>query len=221
MQHWGVAVKAFRQRHGLTQRAMGDLLGVAQRTISRWERGDDNPSLQQQKRLRDLGREVPADLVQGLATSIVFSPAPRALSRTRRLVLQAVSIPAVEKRPSITNWLGRPLDRIATGVLRDMLDDAELRKGLARREVAAVIATTRSVLDTPEARRIKTFRTTISYFHHDGTFFSDAVSAPAPDNAQLGYSVVSMDDTEAFRIAGQSGGEAFVRAAQSRWARFG
>ena len=53
-ENWSVVVKRYRIRHCLTQKGLADLLGVSQRTVSRWERGEDNPSLIQQKRLRDL-----------------------------------------------------------------------------------------------------------------------------------------------------------------------
>lgn len=123
---------------------------------------------------------------------------PRGTSRNTnprpQRLLQAVSRPAIAKRPSVTNWIGKDLAPIACGVLRDMLDDHALQRGIANREVACVIATTRSVLQTPEHPRIDTFRTVITYFSHDGTLFSDAISQRVPRTSRLGYQVVAMDD---------------------------
>ena len=45
----------------------------------------------------------------------------RALSRTQNLRLQAVSPPAIAKRPSVVEWIGRDLAGIACGVLAEML----------------------------------------------------------------------------------------------------
>ncbi len=191
---WGELVKRYRLRHGLTQGRMATVIGVSQRTVSRWERGDDRPSLDLQRKLRDLGWEPPGALVKSLAHSIQHCPFPRALSRTPRLRLQALSGPAIRKRPSMTNWIGRDLAPIACGILQEMLDDPSLQKSIADREIACVLTTTRSVLRTKEHRRIGTYRTVITYFCHEGTLYSDAVSMPAPATAKLGYKAIAMDD---------------------------
>jgi transcriptional regulator with XRE-family HTH domain len=140
------------------------MLGVAQRTISRWERGEDKPSLDQQRQLRDLDWEPTGTLLRGLCHAVAHCPAPRALSRTQSLRLQAVSRPAIIKRPSVTEWIGRDLARIACGVLAEMLDDRALQASIGNGEISCVLATTRSVLQTPEHPTIGTYRTTISYF---------------------------------------------------------
>jgi len=186
-------IKRYRLRHGLTQVRMALLVGVSQRTISRWERGEDSPNLDWQRRLRDLGWRPPGNLLDSLAAAIPHCPFPRALSRTPNLRLQALSVPAIEKRPSVTEWIGRDLALIATGILEEMLDDKRLQRGIANREIASVVATTRSVLRTAEHEKIGNYRTVITYFFHEGTLYSDAVSVPAPADAVLGYEAVPMD----------------------------
>ncbi len=191
---WSALIRRYRLRHGLTQGRMASLIGVSQRTISRWERGEDSPNLEWQRRLRDLGWHPPGNLLDSLAASIPHCPFPRALSRTQNLRLQALSIPAIEKRPSVTEWIGRDLALIATGILEEMLDDGALQRGIANREIASVVATTRSVLRTPEHDKIGSYRTVIAYFFHEGTLYSDAISSPAPADAPLGYRAVPMDN---------------------------
>jgi transcriptional regulator with XRE-family HTH domain len=190
---WSTLIKRYRLRHGLTQVRMALLVGVSQRTISRWERGEDSPNLDWQRRLRDLGWRPPGNLLDSLAAAIPHCPFPRALSRTPNLRLQALSVPAIEKRPSVTEWIGRDLALIATGILEEMLDDKRLQRGIANREFASVVATTRSVLRTAEHEKIGNYRTVITYFFHEGTLYSDAVSVPAPADAVLGYKAVPMD----------------------------
>jgi transcriptional regulator with XRE-family HTH domain len=190
---WSTLIKRYRLRHGLTQVRMALLVGVSQRTISRWERGEDSPNLDWQRRLRDLGWRPPGNLLDSLAAAIPHCPFPRALSRTPNLRLQALSVPAIEKRPSVTEWIGRDLALIATGILEEMLDDKRLQRGIANREIASVVATTRSVLRTAEHEKIGNYRTVITYFFHEGTLYSDAVSVPAPADAVLGYEAVPMD----------------------------
>lgn len=191
---WSAFVKRYRLRHGLTQGRLAIVLGVSQRTVSRWERGDDRPSLALQKRLRDLGWAPAAGLIASLAHAVRLCPVPRALSRTSRLQLQALSGPAIRKRPSMVDLIGTDLAPKASGILADMLDDRVLQRAIARREVACVVATTRSVLQTREHPRIGAHRTVITYFFEDGTLYSDALSARAPADAALGYEVIARDD---------------------------
>ena len=193
-ENWRDLVKLYRLRHGLTQERLAGVVGVSQRTISRWERGEDKPSLDQQKRLRDLGWAPTGPLLKSLAAAVRHCPAPRALCRTPNLQLQALSAPAIEKRPSVTQWIGRDLAPIACGVLQEMLDDTPLQRAIANREIAGIVTTTRSVLQTVEHPQIGAYRTTISYFFHEGTLYSDAVSVPAADDAVCGYRPIAMDD---------------------------
>lgn len=58
MSGWDRVIRRYRRVKGLTQAAFGDVLGVEQATISRWERGFHLPEVAMQKRLRSLlGRE--------------------------------------------------------------------------------------------------------------------------------------------------------------------
>jgi hypothetical protein len=63
-------------------------------------------------------------------------------------------------------WLGRDLALIATGILEEMLDDKVLQRGIANREIASEVATTRSVLRTAEHESIGNYLTVITYFFH-------------------------------------------------------
>jgi transcriptional regulator with XRE-family HTH domain len=191
---WARLVRRYRLRHGLTQARLGAAFGVSQRTISRWERGEDQPSLQQQKRLRDLGWEPPGSVLTSLKAAVWHCPFARALSRTPRLNLQAVSEPALRKRPSVANWIGMDLAPIACGILEEMLDDRSLQASIAKREISCVLATSRSVLRTVEHPRIGTWRTVVTYLFHEGTLYSDAISMRVPSSTALGYKAVAMDE---------------------------
>ena len=50
------------------------------------------------------------------------------------------------------------------------------------------------MLQTAEHPKIGAYRTTISYFFHEGTLYSDAVSVPASASDPLGYRAVAMDE---------------------------
>jgi transcriptional regulator with XRE-family HTH domain len=196
---WGEWLKRYRLRHGLTQGRLGAVIGVSQRTISRWERGEDKPGITLQKQLRDLGWTPPAPLLTSLAQAVRHCPFPRALSRTPRLRLQALSASAIRKRPSMADWMGRDLAPLAHGILEQMLDDRPLQRSIASGEIACILATTRSVLQSREHRRVGLHRTVITYFFHEGTLYGDAISSPAPARARLGYEIVPMDAIDAAR----------------------
>lgn len=190
----GNLVRWFRLRHGLSQQRMAALVRVPQRTISCWESGIERPEGPQLGRLRDLVSSPPHELIRGLSASVVNCPLPRALSRGPKLQLQVLSAPALAKRPSMIDWIGHDLGPIAAGVLQEMLDDSELQQAMSNKEVAGVIATTQSVLQTAESEQIATYRTRITYFFHDRTIYSDAISLPVSADERLGYTPIAMDE---------------------------
>lgn len=197
MENWGELVRRYRKRHSLTQHGMATILNVSQKTVSRWERGDDQPSLSLQKHLRDLIQKPTSTLLTRLFQSVANSPIPRALSRAPNITLMTLSPPAIAKRPSMVNWIGRDLTPLATGVLAEMLDDRALQRSIQNGDVACVRSTTASVLRSPEHPHIGMYETTITYFLHDGTLYNDAISAPAGPGARCGYYVVAMDEAVA------------------------
>ena len=94
--NWGGIVRQYRLRHGLTQQRLAEVLAISQRTVSRWERGEDNPSLSQQQALRDLTREPDSRLSARLFHSVANCPMPRALSRMPGITSGALAAGASE-----------------------------------------------------------------------------------------------------------------------------
>ena len=191
---WAALVRRYRLRHSLTQANVAQVLNVSQKTISRWERGQDKPHVSLQKYLRDLIREPDPAFMAYIKNSIIHCPMPRALSAGATITLMAVSPAAIAKRPTVVDWIGHDLAPIATGVLREMMDDRPLQRAVRRGEIASIVSTTQSVLKTAEHPNIGFFRTTMTYFFDDGTLYCDAISAPVADDAELGYQVFPMDE---------------------------
>lgn len=72
-ENWAEVVRRLRLVYGLTQTRVGDIFGVSQRTVSRWERSESRPGAQRRRRLREFEWE----LSEALAKSPVASaPAP-------------------------------------------------------------------------------------------------------------------------------------------------
>lgn len=76
---WLVALRRFRQDSRLTQREFAVFLGVNQKTISRWERGIDQPNLETRERLRILLEDSNADGMPRVYEAIRNAPIPIAL----------------------------------------------------------------------------------------------------------------------------------------------
>jgi hypothetical protein len=94
----------------------------------------------------------------------------------------------------MADWIGRDLAPIACGVLQEILDDRILQRAIGNGEIHSLVTTTRSVLRSTEHDHIGLYRTTITYFFHEGTLYNDAIGFPAPDDAICGYRPVSMDE---------------------------
>lgn len=94
----------------------------------------------------------------------------------------------------MANWIGHDLAPIACGVLAEILDDGPLQQAIAKGEIQSLVTTTRSVLRSAEHDAIGLYRTTITYFFHEGTLYSDAIGVPAPDDSPCGYTALAMDD---------------------------
>lgn len=198
-ENWSECIRQYRLRYGMTQKEFALLMGVSQRTISRWERGEDQPSVEKQVQLRQLGWKPAGLLLRNLALSVRHCPAPRALSHTSDLRLVEVSAPAVTKRPSIKQWIGRSMKKIATGILAEIHEDRIIQCALRKKELSGILTTTSSVLKTGDCTNFGKFNTTISYFYQDGDLYSDAISVPAPDDAVCKYIPVFHEEQFATR----------------------
>jgi hypothetical protein len=173
---------------------MADLCGIQPKRLAALERGEVDPGPDLVARLIGLSHRLPSELLSSLSTSIVRSGLPRALSRSSRLRLEALSGPAIVKRPHIVDWIGKDLAPIACGELQAILEDSVLQRAIKKREVASIVTTTRSVLRTEDAETVGTYRTTINYFFHDGVLFSDAIAVPAPKDERMGYTPLLVDE---------------------------
>ncbi len=192
--NWPELVKQVRIKFSLSQSMLSEMTGVSQKTISRWERGEVAPSGPVQNQLVEMLRRPTSNLMTSMLNAVKHCPAPRALSRMPSLRLLAVSPPAIEKRPSIVNYIDHDLSSLACGILEEMLDDRQLQRSIALQEINCVVTTTDSVLKTSEHATIGKFQTTITYFSHDGSLYSDAVSVPAAASAVRGYRPIAVDN---------------------------
>lgn len=87
---WLAALRRFRQEHRLTQRELAVFLGVNQKTISRWERGIDQPNPETRDRLKSvLGDGGAGAGLPDVYETVRNAPIPIALVDDRGNVLAA------------------------------------------------------------------------------------------------------------------------------------
>ena len=134
---WVRAIKDYRRRHGLTQTALAELLNVDPTTVSRWERGRDQPALGILRRLRSLVTPMTGDVERALRllidTSDEFvvlydhkyrllhsSRLHRALLRLDASELYGRSFEQFqsESQAAIVNSVGGPRGWIKNGILK-------------------------------------------------------------------------------------------------------
>ncbi|RPH55366.1 MAG: XRE family transcriptional regulator [Acidobacteria bacterium] len=67
---WGERIKEYRALNGMTQEAFAEQFGVDRTTVSRWERGQDEPSLVFRKRLRAMTLTLSESVLRSLIDHI-------------------------------------------------------------------------------------------------------------------------------------------------------
>lgn len=95
--YWSRFVRRLRIREGLSQLSLAETLGVTQASVSRWERGVDEPSLQMRRRMRDLFRAGRADRLDRLVRlRVQFAAWPASLVREGAVFLETSASLAAE-----------------------------------------------------------------------------------------------------------------------------
>jgi len=149
MEDWPQALKDYRRRHALTQGALAEILNVDATTVSRWERGRDQPALGIQRRLRSLVLPRVSDVERALrllidtsdAIAVLFdhnyrllhsSPGHRALLRLDASELYGKSFEKLqsESQAVLLDRIGGPRGWHRNGVVRS--ESTLLRKPYER-----------------------------------------------------------------------------------------
>lgn len=76
---WLIDIRRFRQENDLTQHELATFLGVSQKTVSRWERGVDQPAPEVRRRLELFLQEVAEIPLPSVWEAIRNAPVPLAL----------------------------------------------------------------------------------------------------------------------------------------------
>ena len=105
---WPQALKDYRRRHGLTQAALAEILNVDPTTVSRWERGRDQPALSIHRRLRSLVVPLTSDVERALRALIDASDAIAVLFDDKYRLLHSSPKHRLLLRLDAAELYGRP-----------------------------------------------------------------------------------------------------------------
>ena len=140
---WPQALKEYRRRHALTQGALAEILNVDATTVSRWERGRDQPALGIQRRLRSLVMPGVTDVERALRLLIDTSDAIAVLfDHNYRLVYSSPRHRGL-LRLDASELYGRPFEKIQSKSQAAVLDKIGgprgwHRNGVIRSETAVL-----------------------------------------------------------------------------------
>ncbi|MGE4280238.1 MAG: helix-turn-helix domain-containing protein [Magnetospirillum sp.] len=107
MNEWKSQLRLLRHYHGLKQAALAEMLNVDQGTVSRWERGLNEPDLSRRKKLRDVmwkfGSRVECDI-----RSLMASPfGAKTLLNRRSIILDIILVPGFEHKMDRSEVIGQ------------------------------------------------------------------------------------------------------------------
>ena len=121
---WPKALRDYRRRHRLTQAALAETLGVDPTTVSRWERGRDQPSLGIVRRLNSLVLPRTSDVERALKVLIDNTNTIVVLFDNKYRMLWSSPRHRELLRLDASELYGKPFERFQSNA------QAELMKGL-------------------------------------------------------------------------------------------
>lgn len=119
---WIKPLKDYRRRHGLTQAALAEVLNVDPTTVSRWERGRDQPALGILRRLRSLVMPTTSDVERGLRALIDTSDVIAVLYDSKYRLLYSSSKHRNLLALDASELYGRPFHKLQSQAQAALLD---------------------------------------------------------------------------------------------------
>jgi DNA-binding XRE family transcriptional regulator len=138
---WPLALKDYRRRHALTQAALADVLNVDPTTVSRWERGRDQPALGIQRRLRTLVMPRTSDVERSLRLLIDTSDHLVVLFDCNFRLLYSSPKHRALLRLDPSEIYGRPFYRVQSAAQAALLDAVGGPRGWWRNGVVKLAGT--------------------------------------------------------------------------------
>ena len=138
---WPQALKEYRRRHALTQAALAEILNVDPTTVSRWERGRDEPALGIQRRLRSLVLPATSDVERALRALIDTSADIAVLFDHKYRLVHSSPRHRELLRLDASELYRRPFQRLQSQSQAALLDsiggpDGWWRNGVSKMEVS-------------------------------------------------------------------------------------
>lgn len=133
----GSSITDWRKAHAIKQAALADYVGVSQATVSRWERGIDQPNLGAQNRLRDLVSKMMHSDMDLLRHRVMVENLPdaRALFDYDGIQFITCSERFEAIWPGFSQCQGMMLRDYMVGETRELVEDDEMRRAILSGDV--------------------------------------------------------------------------------------
>lgn len=138
---WPQALKNYRRRHALTQAGFAEILNVDPTTVSRWERGRDEPALGIQRRLRSLVIPRTSDVERALRLLIDSSDAIAVLFDTKYRLVHSSAKHRKLLRVDASELYGQPFYKFQSASQSAVLDAVGGPAGWIRNGITKMDAT--------------------------------------------------------------------------------
>ncbi len=140
---WPHALRAYRRRHGLTQATLAETLNVDPTTVSRWERGRDQPALCMLRRLRSLVMPHTSDVERALRLLIDTSDAIAVLYDNKYRMIYSSARHRDLLRLDASDLYGKPFHKLQSEAQAALLDSIGgpggwFRNGIVKMECTLV-----------------------------------------------------------------------------------
>lgn len=143
----GQRLKAWRRANGVKQDAMAAALGVSQATVSRWEAGRDLPSIDISRRIADLIATQARDELAIESCFVERLSSIQTIFEIDGIRFRAASAGCRRQWPRFSRLIGRSFEARVIGEARIILDDAEIRGGVLKGDIALIVGVSTRHLD--------------------------------------------------------------------------
>lgn len=177
-------LRTWRQTNSLRQVDVSELLGISQGTLSKWERGQDLPSVRRVQDIVDfISNRQGRDPFAVDRAFIAMQTDIRALFEYEGARLISVSAGMRQQWPVFSTLIGKEMRQHLVGETRLVYEDQELARKIRAREVSIIVGVSYRHVDIPVDEPIK-HRWILAFRSYAGRLLGEVVYHPCEPEAR-------------------------------------
>lgn len=188
-------LRSWRQTNSLRQIDVSELLGISQGTLSKWERGQDLPSVRRVQDIVDfISNRQGRDPFAVDRTFIAMQADIRALFEYEGARLISVSAGMRKQWPVFSTLVGKEMQQHLVGETRLIYEDVKLAQKIKAREVSIIVGVSYRHVDIPVDEPIK-HRWILAFRSYAGRLLGEVVYYPCePEARQRIEKILTFED---------------------------